>query len=83
MSRTAFAATATRSADEPFFLTRGVVITTEDLTLADWPERAVAAGLTTVGLHAPKSPRLLARYTPQLHKTLPVLIENRCHAVRL
>lgn len=62
LGRMALATTATRSADEPFFLTRGVVIAEEDLTLADWPQRAVAAGLTTIGLHAPKSPRLLARY---------------------
>ena len=49
MGRTAIAATATQSEDEPFFVTRGVVITAEDLTLADWPERAKAAGLTTLG----------------------------------
>ena len=35
----------------PFFQTRGVVITPKDLTLADWPERAATAGLTTVALH--------------------------------
>ncbi len=55
-------AACTRTADEPFFRTRGVVITPEDLTLTDWPERAKSAGLTTIGLHAPKSPRLLAKY---------------------
>ncbi len=33
------------------FPTRGVVLTPADLTLADWPERAVKAGLTTVALH--------------------------------
>jgi hypothetical protein len=62
MGHVALADTATRSADDPFFCTRGVVITTEDLTLTDWPERAKAAGLTTLGLHSPKSPRLLAKF---------------------
>ena len=33
------------------FLTRGVVITAEDLTLDNWPDRAKMAGLTTVALH--------------------------------
>ncbi len=56
------AAAATRTSGEPFFHTRGVVITAEDLTLADWPERAKAAGLTTIGLHAPQSPRRLAKF---------------------
>ncbi|MBL9138949.1 MAG: DUF4838 domain-containing protein [Verrucomicrobiales bacterium] len=32
--------------------TRGVVLYPFDLTLADWPERARRAGLTTLGLHA-------------------------------
>lgn len=35
----------------PRFLTRGVVLVPEDLTLADWPERAKRAGLTTIALH--------------------------------
>lgn len=29
----------------------------EDLTLADWPERAKAAGLTTIGIHHQNSPQ--------------------------
>lgn len=33
------------------FLTRGVVLVPEDLTLADWPERARRAGLSTIALH--------------------------------
>ncbi len=53
---------ASPDTEAPFFLTRGVVLTTDDLTLADWPQRAKTAGLTTIGLHAPKSPRLLADY---------------------
>ncbi len=33
------------------FDTRGVVLVPEDLSLADWPERAAGAGLTTISLH--------------------------------
>jgi hypothetical protein len=36
---------------EPFFKTRGVVITPEDVSLGDWPEQAKHAGLTTIALH--------------------------------
>jgi hypothetical protein len=31
--------------------TRGVVLIPSDLTLTEWPERAAAAGLNTIGLH--------------------------------
>jgi len=34
----------------PFFVTRGVVIKPEDVTLGDWPDRASRAGLTTIAL---------------------------------
>lgn len=47
------------SVREPAFLTRGVVLAPEDLTLADWPERAKEAGLTTIGIHHQNSPRLV------------------------
>jgi hypothetical protein len=36
---------------EPFFKTRGVVITPSDVTLGDWEKRAKQAGLTTIALH--------------------------------
>jgi hypothetical protein len=36
---------------EPFFKTRGVVLTTPDLATLDWPRRASEAGLTTIGTH--------------------------------
>lgn len=62
LGRIARAATATKPSDGSFFLTRGVVITAEDLTLKDWPERAATAGLTTLALHAPRSARQLARF---------------------
>jgi hypothetical protein len=42
---------------ESVLLTRGVVLVPEDLTLADWPERAKAAGLTTIGIHHQNSPQ--------------------------
>lgn len=41
-----------RKEEPAFFRTRGLVLLPEDLTLADWPQRAQAAGLTTVALHA-------------------------------
>jgi Domain of unknown function (DUF4838) len=41
-----------QTAEPPaFFRTRGAVLTPEDLTLADWPQRAHDAGLTTIALH--------------------------------
>jgi len=43
------------------FATRGVVLVPEDLTLADWPQRAKAAGLTTIGLHHQNSPLAVIR----------------------
>ena len=59
MNRRQFLATAAAAlpafafaADKPMPGTRGVVLYPFDLTLADWPERAKRAGLTTIGLHA-------------------------------
>jgi hypothetical protein len=43
------------------FATRGVVLVPEDLTLADWPQRAKDAGLTTIGLHHQNSPQAVVR----------------------
>jgi hypothetical protein len=45
---------ATRAADRSE-ATRGVVLTVEDLSLDDWPERARRAGLTTIALHTNRS----------------------------
>ena len=42
---------------QPAVVTRGVVLLPEDLTLADWPERAKSAGLSTIGIHHQNSPR--------------------------
>ena len=55
LKSTALAAAATAcAADEKAasLLTRGVVLYPFDLSLADWPERAHRAGLTTIALHA-------------------------------
>ena len=40
------------------FDTRGVVLVPEDLSPADWPERAAGAGLTTISLHHGASPKV-------------------------
>ncbi|MBP7936727.1 MAG: DUF4838 domain-containing protein [Phycisphaerae bacterium] len=42
--------------------TRGVVLVPEDFTLADWPERAKNAGLTTIALHHQHSPQIVAQW---------------------
>lgn len=44
-----------RQSHEPFFRTRGVVLTTPDLSTLDWPRRAAQAGLTTIGTHVTPS----------------------------
>lgn len=47
---------------DPVFRTRGVVITPDDVSLGDWPERASQAGLTTLALHPfPASVRTFVR----------------------
>jgi hypothetical protein len=50
-------------AERPTFLTRGVVLLPEDLSLADWPERARKAGLSTIGIHHQNSPQAVSRWT--------------------
>ena len=40
-----------RSAQNPFFKTRGVVLVPNDFSLTDWPRRAHASGLNTIGIH--------------------------------
>lgn len=47
-------------AEKARFPTRGVVLVPDDLSLADWPERAARAGLTTVALHHGTSPKAVA-----------------------
>ncbi len=72
------------------FATRGVVLVPEDLSLADWPERAARAGLTTIGLHHPTSPRAAAAFVRSepgqmfLDKcrSLGLHVEYELHAMR-
>lgn len=86
----AIAAAASRTDRASFFRTRGVVLTPEDLSLTDWPERARAAGLTTIALHAPKSPRLLADFIQSKPgqrflatcRQLDLAVEYELHAMR-
>lgn len=47
---------------EPFFQTRGVVLTTPDLSALDWPRRAAEAGLTTIATHV--TPREVSAFVP-------------------
>jgi len=42
--------------------TRGIILYPFDLTLADWPERAARAGLTTIGLHAARRLDVLVKF---------------------
>ena len=44
------------------FKTRGVVLIPADLSLADWPERAAKAGLTTIALHHGDSPQKVVEF---------------------
>jgi hypothetical protein len=61
-SATTESPTAPKNAREAFFLTRGVVLVPDDLTLADWPRRAHAAGLTTIALHHGAKPSIVAGF---------------------
>ncbi len=73
---------------EPFFKTRGVVITPKDATLGDWQERARHAGLTTIALHP--FPSLVLnfvrtddgqKFVEQCHR-LGLQVEYELHAMR-
>jgi hypothetical protein len=70
------------------FTTRGVVLVPYDLTLADWPERAKQAGLSTIGIHG-ASPNVVAawvksdagqRFLAQCRK-LGIEVEYELHAM--
>jgi hypothetical protein len=72
------------------FTTRGVVLVPEDLTLADWPQRAKDAGLTTIGLHHQNSPQAVVqcvksdvgqRFLEQCQK-LGLEVEYELHAMK-
>jgi hypothetical protein len=77
-------------ADQPALGTRGVVLLPEDLTLADWPERAKKAKLTTIGIHHQNSPRAVIdwvkkdagqRFLERCHK-LGLQVEYELHAMK-
>lgn len=75
---------------QPFFLTRGVVLVPDDLTLEDWPERAKRAGLTTVALHHGASPTLVADFVRSAKgqrflercRQISLQVEYELHAMR-
>jgi hypothetical protein len=72
------------------FKTRGVVLVPEDLSLADWPERAAKAGLTTIALHHGASPKVVGDFIESssgrefLRKCarLGLQVEYELHAMR-
>jgi len=75
---------------QPFFKTRGVVLIPDDLTWADWPERAKAAGLTTIGLHHGASPNLVVKFVQseigqkflEQCRKLNLHVEYELHAIK-
>jgi hypothetical protein len=75
---------------QPAFVTRGVVLLPEDLTLSDWPARAKQGGLTTIGIHHQNSPRAVMdwirndagqRFLEQCRK-LGLAVEYELHAMK-
>lgn len=72
------------------FATRGVVLVPEDLSLADWPERAKQAGLSTIGIHHQNSPRAVIRWIQSEAgqkflarcRSLGVEVEYELHAMK-
>jgi Domain of unknown function (DUF4838) len=70
--------------------TRGVVLVPEDLSLADWPERAKNAGLTTIGIHHQHSPGAVIRWVKsdagqrflEQSARLGLAVEYELHAMR-
>lgn len=77
------------TAQTPRFLTRGVVLYPWDLSLKDWPERAHAAGITTIGLHAARRLDVLIDYVKSDRgqefldtcRKLGVAVEYEVHAI--
>ena len=71
------------------FQTRGVVLYPWDLSLADWPERAARAGITTIGLHAARRLDLLIDFVRsdrgldflERCRNLHVQVEYELHAM--
>jgi hypothetical protein len=76
-----------REGHDPFFKTRGVVLTTADLSTLDWPQRAAKAGLTTIATHV--TPSEVSRFiqTDKGHEFLiqcrerGIEVEHELHAM--
>jgi hypothetical protein len=74
----------------PTLATRGVVLIPEDLTLADWPERAKQAGLSTIGIHHQNSPSAVIRWVKSdvglqflaRCRSLGIEVEYELHAMK-
>lgn len=89
MSAGAWAAAVHADEQPRRFLTRGVVLYPWDLSLADWPERAHRAGLTTIGLHAARRLDVLVEFIKSDQgqvfldtcRRLGVEVEYEVHAV--
>lgn len=75
-------------AAEPWFRTRGVVLRPKDTLIADWPERAARAGLTTIATHpfpAPVTDLLASEAGADFFsrcKKLGLQVEHELHAMR-
>ncbi len=85
----AAAARAARSGDdEPFFVTRGVVVVPGNVTTWDWPEQAKRAGLTTIGIHV--FPHQVAEFVDtdegarflERCRELAIEVEHELHSMR-
>jgi hypothetical protein len=78
---------AAAAEDEPLFATRGVVLVVKDMQTLDWPERAKAAGLTTIGTHI--QPGEIARFVQtdsgrsflERCRRLGIAVEHELHAM--
>ena len=72
---------------EAFFTTRGVVLTTEDLSTVDWPKKAKGAGLTTIATHITPSQVVQFIQSPkgqeflQECRELGLEVEHELHAM--
>ena len=73
--------------NQPFLMTRGVVLAERDLTTWDWAEQAKAAGLTTLATHG--SPSGIARFVKteegqaflEACRDLDIAVEHELHAM--
>ena len=73
-----------------WFQTFGVVLTPDDFSLGDWPERAARAGLTTIALHHSVSSRFVedfvvsepGRAAVSRCRALGLEVEYELHAMR-